>query len=195
MTHGAALTRRLVLFARPGAGKSTQAAVLAQRLGIAHLSTGALLRGEVASSSTLGRAIASMLEHGDLVPDELVVAVVAPRLAKAVAAGGYVLDGFPRDLAQDTALAEQFSDGLQPQAAVLIDVPAEECRRRLLSRAAVEGRGDDTPETIEHRLELFEKDLSPVIDRYERRDLLVRVDGEGDLPAVTERILERLGMP
>ena len=195
MTHGTAPVRRLVLLARPGAGKSTQAALLAQRLGVAHLSTGALLRGEVASSSALGRAIAPVLEDGDLVADELVVAVVARHLEDAVAAGGYVLDGFPRDLAQDTALAEQFPDSLQPQVAVLLEVDPEECRRRLLSRAAVEGRGDDTPETIEHRLGLFEKDLSPVIDRYERRGCLVRVDGEGDRHVVTERILDRLGMP
>lgn len=186
--------RRVVLLARPGAGKSTQAALLAQRIGVAHLSTGALLRGEIASASPLGRAIAPVLERGDLVADGLVVAVVAQRLQDAVAAGGYVLDGFPRDLAQDTALAEQFPDGLQPQAAVFLDLPAEECRRRLLARAAAEGRGDDTPETIDHRLGRFDEDLAPVIERYGQRGMLVRVDGEAERNVVAEQILAGLGI-
>ncbi len=193
--HGAVPVRRLVLLARPGAGKTTQAALLARPLGVAHLSTGALLRDEAASGSSLGQLIAPVLERGDLVADELVVAVVAQHLEAAAAAGGYVLDGFPRYLAQDTALAERFPDAVGPQAAVLIDVPAEECRRRLLARAAFERRGDDTAGTIDHRLDLFENDLAPVIERYERRGLLVRVDGEADRNAVTGRILGRLGVP
>jgi adenylate kinase len=186
--------RRLVLLARPGAGKTTQAALLARRLGVAHLSTGVLLRDEVGSGSPLGVRIATVLEHGDLVADDLVVAVLARRLEQAVANGGYVLDGFPRDLAQDTAFVDQFSDALQPQAAVLLDVAAEECRRRLLARAALEGRSDDTPETIDHRLDLFEQDLAPVVERYEHRGLLVRVDGAADRDVVAERILGRLGI-
>ena len=187
--------RRVVLLARPGAGKSTQAALLAQRIGVAHLSTGALLRGEIASASPLGRAIAPVLERGDLVADDLVVAVVARRLDDAVAAGGYVLEGFPRDVVQEAAFRERLPGAVQPQAAVLLEVRAEECRRRLLSRSAVEERDDDTPETIDHRLGLFDKDLTPVIERYEQRGILVRVDGEANPQVVTERILDRLGMP
>lgn len=192
---GTVPAHRIVLFARPGAGKSTQAAMLAKRLGVPHLSTGAVLRDEVASGSALGQLIAPVLERGDLVADELVVPVVAQRLGAAAAAGGYVLDGFPRDLAQDSALGAQFPDAVQPQAAVLLDVPAEECRRRLLARATSEGRSDDTPQTIDHRLALFDTDLVPVIERYERRGLLVRVDGEADRHVVTERIIDRLGTP
>ncbi len=192
---GTVRARRIVLFARPGAGKSTQAALLATRLGVPHLSTGALLRDEVVSGSALGQLIAPVLERGDLVEDELVVPVVAQHLEAAAAAGGYVLDGFPRDLAQDTALAAKFPDAVQPQIAVLLDVPAEECRRRLLARASSEGRSDDTPQTIDHRLALFDTDLLPVIERYEQRGLLVRVDGEADRRVVTERILDRLGTP
>jgi len=192
MTQRTVAMRRLVLLARPGAGKTTQAALLARRLGVAHLSTGALLRGEVAAASAPGRLIAPVLERGDLVADELVVAVVARHLVEAVAASGYVLDGFPRDLAQDTAFVDQFPDAVQPQAAVLLDVAAEECRRRLLARGAVEGRGDDTVGVIDHRLDLFEKDLAPVIERYEHRGLLVRVDGEADHGVVAERILDHL---
>jgi adenylate kinase len=152
-----------------------------------------VLRDEVASGSALGQRIASVLERGDLVADELVVPVVAQRLEAAAAAGGYVLDGFPRDLVQDTALAVQFPDAAQPQAAALLDVPAEECRRSLLARAASEGRSDDTPQTIDHRLALFDTDLLPVIERYAQRIPLAVVDGEGDPRAVNLRILAHLG--
>lgn len=192
---GPPAVRRIVVLARPGAGKSTQAGLLARRLGTAHVSMGALLREEVTSSSALGRAIAPVLERGDLVADELVVPAVLRRLEDAVAAGGYVLDGFPRDLAQESAFSQTFPEAVQPQAVVLLDVPVEECRRRLLARAAIEGRGDDTPGTIEHRLKRFEEELAPVVERYERRGLLTRVDGEGDPQAVTERLLDRLAVP
>ena len=194
-TTGTVPVRRVVLVARPGAGKSTQAALLARRLGVTHLSTGAVLRDEVASGSVLGRLIAPVLERGDLVADELVVPVVAQRLEAAAAAGGYVLDGFPRDLAQDTAFAAQFPGAVRPQVVVLLEVPAEECRRRLLARAASEGRSDDTPQTIDRRLALFDTDMLPVIERYELLGLLVRVDGEADRHVVTQEILDRLGAP
>ena len=194
-TTGTVPVRRVVLVARPGAGKSTQAALLARRLGVTHLSTGAVLRDEVASGSALGQLIAPVLERGDLVEDELVVPVVAQRLEAAAAAGGYVLDGFPRDLAQDTAFAAQFPGAVRPQVVVLLEVPAEECRRRLLARAASEGRSDDTPQTIDRRLALFDTDMLPVIERYELLELLVRVDGEADRHVVTQEILDRLGAP
>jgi adenylate kinase len=192
---GPPAVRRIVLLARPGAGKSTQAGLLAGRLGIAHLSTGALLRDEVASSSPLGQAIAPALERGDLVADELVVPAILRGLEGAVVTGGYVLDGFPRDLAQESAFSHTFPQAVQPQAVLLLDVRAEECRRRLLARAAIEGRSDDTPATIEHRLKRFEEDLTPVVARYERRGILMRIDGEGDPQVVTERILDRLALP
>ncbi len=183
---------RVVLLARPGAGKSTQGRLLAGQLGVAYVATGALLRDEVASGSSLGGHIASVLAHGDLVADEVVVAILARELEQAVATGGYVLDGFPRDLAQATAFEEHFPSAIQPQAAVLLDVPADVCRRRLLARSVLEGRSDDTPETIDRRLALFDEDLMPVIERYEQRGILVRVDAEADRGVVTARVLAGL---
>jgi adenylate kinase len=187
--------RRLVLLARPGGGKSTQGELLAGRLGVAHLSTGALLRDEVASGSPLGHQVAPVLEHGDLVADPVVLAIVTRHLEQAVADGGYVLDGFPRDEDQEHAFSGTCPDAVQPQVVVLLDVPADECRRRLLARAPIEGRTDDTAETIDRRLAAFDRDLRPVIEAYRRRGNLVRVDGDADRSVVTERILDRLTCP
>lgn len=187
--HLPASPARLVLLARPGAGKSTQARQLAARLGVTHLSTGELLRQEAAASSATGRAVTAAVHDGSMVADDLVQAVLRPRLERA-AAGGYILDGFPRDLAQAralTALADQ-----QPQAAVSLDVSTAECRRRLLARAREEGRGDDTPATIERRLAAYDRDMAPVLRYYADAGTLITVDGNGTPAEVTERILARI---
>jgi adenylate kinase len=187
--------RRLALLARPGAGKSTQAEHVAEHIGVAHLSSGTLLRQEAALPSAHGRTIASAIAHGDLVPDEIVVPVVITHLERAVAArGGYVLDGFPRDLAQETTFTRVVPEDVRPQVVVFLTVSAEECRRRLLARAEIEGRNDDIPGTIERRLAGFERDLVPVLRYYRHRGLLARIDGEGGPETVTKRIFERLGL-
>ena len=183
---------RLIVLARPGGGKSTQAKRVAEILGVTHLSVGAMLRREVAAGSTLGRAVALAIERGDLAADELVVTVVLSRVRATVAVGGYVLDGFPRNVAQAEALAEDANREVQPQVALLLEVSVERSRRRLLARAAREGRSDDTAETIQRRLVSYERDMMPVVERYQRAGLLVTVDGEGPADAVTSRILERL---
>jgi adenylate kinase len=156
-------SRRLVLLARPGAGKSTQARLLAERLDLLHIDTGARLRHEVESGSAIGRAIRSALGHGALAPDELVLDLVRPGQEQA-ADRGYLLDGFPRNLSQAKALAAVGPVGLRPQAAILLEVSPEECRRRLLARAALEHRVDDTAETISTRLEDYERETAPVVD-------------------------------
>jgi adenylate kinase len=179
------------VLARPGGGKSTQAKRLAEILGVTHLSVGAILRREVAASSTLGRAVAPAIDHGDLAPDELVVGVVVSQL-EAAAVDGYVLDGFPRNLVQARALAEDANQQVQPQVALLLEVSVQKCRRRLLARAGREGRSDDTAETIERRLVSYERDVMPVVELYDREGRLVTVDGEGPAEAVTSRILECL---
>jgi adenylate kinase len=138
--HPRDLPRRLVMLARPGAGKSTQASPVADALRVTHLSVGKVLRQEVTVGSALGRAVAPALERGDLAPDELVVAAILPRLESGTAADGYVLDGFPRDLAQVEAFAQAIDPALQPQVALFLDVSPDECRGRLLARAGQEGR-------------------------------------------------------
>lgn len=181
-----------MLVARPGAGKSTQAEALADRLAVDHLSTGAILRSEVASASPLGRQVAEAVRHGELVPDQVMVEVVVPRLRRAAAGGGYVLDGFPRDLAQRRALQRSVPGTVRPQVAVHLAVGAPRCRSRLLARAAREGRSDDRPETIERRLASFDHDTEPLLEDYRRRQMLVTVDGEQSPEAVTAQILQAL---
>ncbi|MGC8513211.1 MAG: nucleoside monophosphate kinase [Acidimicrobiales bacterium] len=183
-------THRVVLLAPPGAGKSTQAALLAERLKLTHLSAGALLRSQVALASSIGRAVAAALERGDLVPDDLLWAVVRPALDWAVVTGGYVLDDVPRNLPQAVALEE--IAGVAPEIALSLEVSPQECRRRLLQRAQAERRVDDALAVIDRRLATFESDMAPVIAHYERAGVLVRIDGEGTAKEVAVRIAERL---
>jgi adenylate kinase len=182
-----------MMLARPGSGKSTQSAALAEALGIVHVGSGMLLRREVAGSSPLGRAVAPFLDSGTLVPDELVTAIVIAELDSAVARGGYVLDGFPRNLTQWKTLAFNLPAAHQSQFAVFLDVNAEECRRRLLARAQMEGRSDDSPEVIERRLAAYERDLKPLLDRFAGEGILVAISGTGSAEMITKRILDRLG--
>lgn len=184
---------RLVMLARPGAGKTTQADRLAHHLRLTHLDTGALLRREVESSSPLGLTIASALEHGELAPDSAVMAVIGPGIDDAVSTGGYVLDGFPRHLAQAKALDAFEPASSRPQAALLLEVREEECRRRLLARASLEDRNDDTPPTIDRRLATYELEMLPVLEYYDNRGMLVRIDGDRPSELVTAQILDRLG--
>jgi len=170
----------LLLIAPPGAGKGTQAARLAAHYRINRLSSGEILRNEVASGTAVGRLVAAPLARGDLVPDELVVELMAGRLLEAERAGGCVLDGFPRSVAQaeltEQLLAEHtVSD--RPLA-LHLDVGEQELRRRLLARAVTEERNDDTETTVTHRLELYTSETAPLLDFYAARGALLRVDGE-----------------
>lgn len=179
----------MVVLARPGAGKSTQAHRLAQLLGVVHVSAGPLLRREVAAASDLGRAIASTLEQGELVADEVVLTVVQPHLIRAVAAGGYILDDVPRSLPQARGLAAMSAQGLAPQMALSLEVSAQECRRRLLERAATQGRDDDRAETIARRLAVYDEQMAPVRSFYQDAGMLATVDGSGSPDQVTDRLL------
>ena len=145
--------RRILFLGPPGAGKGTQAAMLATALGVPHVSTGVMLREAVADGTELGRRAKSIMDGGDLVPDDLVVAIVEERLARDDAACGYLLDGFPRNVAQAQALTAALGDD-SVQVALLLDVDEEEIVDRLMKRAA-EGRADDNEDTIRRRLEVY----------------------------------------
>jgi adenylate kinase len=186
----APLTARVLLLGGPGSGKGTQGAELTQRLGLRHIATGDLLRAEVRRGTALGRRAAAFLDRGALVPDELVVELITPEVT---AADGYILDGFPRNVAQARIAGNAWEPlGLGVQAVVHLDVPAPELQRRLLARAAIEGRSDDTPEVIAHRLRLYEQATRPLVDFYAARGLLVSIAGAGEPAAVTAAILEAL---
>ena len=175
---------RLVIFGRQGAGKGTQCARLVERFGVAHISTGDMLRGAVAEGTELGLKAKAVMDAGDLVGDDIMVGIVRERLAQDDAQTvGFVLDGFPRTTAQAEALTLILGDD-SLHAVVDLDVPIEEVTVRMKAR----GRDDDTDEGIARRLELYEQETRPVLDWFASRDLLVTVDGFDEEAVVSERL-------
>ncbi len=183
---------RLLLVAPPGAGKGTQARLLASYFGIAHLASGDLLRQEVAAGTEIGRAAAAFLARGDLVPDSLVIEMLRQPIIEAAARGGYVLDGFPRSIGQAEQAYEVALDvsGIELQAVVHLLVDRDELRRRLLARAENEGRVDDNEATIAHRLEVYDTETAPILAFYANRGLVVDVDGNQPVEAVFSDIVK-----
>ena len=173
---------RLLLIGAPGAGKGTQAKLIAERFHIAHISSGDLLRTHVEENTTIGRAAREFLAKGDLVPDSIVMDMLRKPVVAASEAGGYVLDGFPRTVEQAKAAYETAQElGVAVEVAIYLEVPTDELTRRLLAR----GRGkDDTPEVIEHRLEVFEAMTRPMLDYYAEREELITVNGARPVPEV-----------
>jgi adenylate kinase len=184
---------RIVLLGPPGAGKGTQAARVACRFGAPHIATGDIFRANVASGTELGRAAQEYMDRGDLVPDDVVIAMVMERLAADDCEAGFVLDGFPRTVNQAEALDLQLADLGAPLHAVLcFEAAEEELLRRLAGRAAAQHRADDAEQTIRHRLEVFASKTRPLIDYYAHRGLLINVDAIGPIEVVTKRILDEL---
>jgi adenylate kinase len=187
---------RLVVLGPPGAGKGTQAVRLADHFACADVATGDIFRANVAEGTELGRAAQEYMDRGDLVPDEVVIAMVMERLAESDCDGGFVLDGFPRTVNQAEALDRRLVDlGSPLEAALSFDVTEEELLRRLAGRAAAQHRADDAEQTIRHRLEVFAIKTRPLIDYYRHRRLLTMVDGVGRVEEVTARILGGLPSP
>ncbi|HEX7355512.1 MAG TPA: adenylate kinase [Mycobacteriales bacterium] len=182
---------RLLLLAPPGAGKGTQGVALADHFGVAHISSGDLLRAELRHGTRLGRRAQRFLDAGDLVPDEVMRELLLDTIDAAARAGGYILDGFPRTVAQSeaaAAVAERRGIGLE--AVVHLRVPDDVLVARLLARA----RGaDDSEETIRHRLEVYGRETAPLVARYRERGLLHDVDGDQPPPDVTDAIVKALG--
>lgn len=166
---------RLLLIGAPGSGKGTQAVRLAKRFGIAHISSGDLLRRHVRENSSLGETVKQYVDKGDLVPDSVVMDMLYKPVVAATEQGGYVLDGFPRTVEQaEIAYDVAHRLGASVQASIHLDVPADELVRRMLARS----RGsEDTQEVIEHRLEVYKKKTVPLLEYYGRREWLVTVDG------------------
>jgi adenylate kinase len=184
---------RIVLLGPPGAGKGTQAAQVASRFSAPHIATGDIFRANVASGTELGRAAQEYMDRGDLVPDEVVIAMVTERLAEGDCEGGFVLDGFPRTVNQAEALDRRLAGlGASLHAVLCIEAGEEELLRRLAGRAAAQHRADDAEQTIRHRLEVFAIKTRPLIDYYRHRRLLNMVDGVGRVEDVTGRILSGL---
>jgi adenylate kinase family enzyme len=183
----------MLLLAPPGAGKGTQGERLAAWLGVRHIAAGDLLRAEAQAGTARGREIAACQARGDLVPDQIVFGLLIPVVVEAAARGGYILDGFPRTLAQATAAAELGARlDVTLQAVVSLSAPEAVLTRRLLARAGQEGRADDTADVIQHRLQVFTKTTGPLIAYYQERGILVTVDADQSPEAVTAEIQRRL---
>jgi adenylate kinase len=172
----------------PGAGKGTQAAMLARALGIPHVSTGDMLRQAVADGTELGKQAKAIMDAGDLVPDVVVTGIVVERLSADDAACGYLLDGYPRNAGQADALFEHFGDGAIDKV-VLLTVDDDELVARLLKRAEEQGRTDDNEDTIRRRLEVYRAETEPLVAYYGDRDLVGEVDGVGSIPEILARIV------
>lgn len=180
---------RIVLLGAPGAGKGTQAVRLVGRLAAPHISTGDMLRAAVEAQTDVGKQAKAVMDSGALVGDEIVVAIARERLAEPDCEKGFILDGFPRTEAQASALDALLSDLGRPlDCCLAITVDSEEVTGRILKRAELEGRSDDTEEAIRNRMRVYEEQTAPLLDHYRELDLLTEVDGMGTVDEVSERI-------
>ncbi len=196
MTVAAPTARRLggvILVGPPGSGKGTQAQLLVERTGCGHIAPGDILRAERAAGTELGRRAAAYLDRGQLVPDRLIVELIAAQLAAAGPAPDFVLDGFPRTLPQAEALDLLLERlGLTSIRAVVLDVPEERLRARLYQRGVEQGRHDDTPETITTRMAVYATETMPAIAHYVQRGGVIRIDGSGPIDTVHRALLAAL---
>jgi len=186
---------RIVLLGAPGSGKGTQAKLMVERLGLPHISTGVLLRNAAKRGTELGLKAKSIIDKGELVPDDIMSDMIEERLSRIDVADGFILDGYPRNLAQAKSLDNMLDRlGQSTDVAIQIDVDLEQVIRRLARRAEEEGRADDSDEVVRHRMRVYHEQTAPVIDYYANRGLLTHVLGDGTVEEVLERILSVLNM-
>ena len=184
---------RLLLIGMPGAGKGTQAEKLSEAFGIPAISTGDIFRHNVKNETELGKQAKAFMDRGEYVPDSLTNALVRDRLSHADAAEGFLLDGYPRTADQVVELDDILaSHSQQLDAVVMLTADVDEVVRRLLNRAIEQGRADDTEDVIRRRLEVYEEQTAPLVSVYASRDLVVTVDGLGEVAEVTARIVDAL---
>lgn len=184
---------RLIIMGPPGAGKGTQAKYIADHFEIPAISTGDIFRANVGAGTPLGVQAKQYMDAGEYVPDEVTNLMVRARIDEPDAARGFLLDGFPRTVAQVAELDKMITfTGHQLDAAVVLTVDPEAVIARLLARAAVEGRADDTEDVIRRRMEIYAEQTAPLIDVYREHGILVEVDGMGEVADVTERVFAAL---
>lgn len=185
---------RIVLLGPPGSGKGTQAALLKERLGVPHISTGDLLRAAVAAGTPLGLKAKAAMDAGELVSDELMLGLIEERMGADDVKAGYLLDGYPRNLAQARALDELLGRlELPVQRALSLIVDEEAIVQRLAKRAEEEGRSDDSEAVVRNRLQVYREQTAPVAGHYRETGLLKEVDGIGTVERINQRLVEALG--
>ena len=184
---------KIVLLGAPGAGKGTQAVLLAEKFEIPHISTGDMLRAAVAAETPVGLKAKEVMEAGQLVGDEIVIGIAEERLAQEDASRGFILDGFPRTLAQARALdalLERIGSGIDCCLAITVETQA--IVDRLLKRAEIEGRADDNERTIRERMKVYDDQTAPLLEFYAGQSLLREVPGMGSVDEVAQAVIEKL---
>ena len=184
----------IVILGPPGAGKGTQGKLISAEAGIPHINTGDMFRAECAAGSELGQRVTAILDAGDLVPDDLTIEIVRTRLAQDDTVNGFILDGFPRTLAQAEALDRVLAEIDRGELSAVLDfeLPDEIVVKRLLGRAAVEGRSDDIPDKIQHRLDVYHEKTEPLVEYYRSRGLLVAVHADRTVEEVYSEVQQVL---
>jgi adenylate kinase len=186
----------LILFGPPAAGKGTQAKRLVETRGMIQLSTGDMLRAAIASGSELGQRVQGIMQRGELVSDEIVIALIEERLPEAEAAGGAIFDGFPRTLAQAEALDHMLDARRRPIDLVIrLKVDDEQLMARVAGRFAESGRPDDNPDSFKVRLSAYNEQTAPLLPYYQHHNKLIEVDGMGTVDAVAAAIDDALATP
>ncbi len=181
----------IVLFGPPGSGKGTQAENMIRKYGLNHLSTGDLLRAEIAGQTDLGRKAKAIVEKGELVPDEIVIGMIEKRVSAEENPKGFIFDGFPRTVEQARALDEMLdSRNTGITLMITLEVDRQELINRLLKRSEKEGRPDDNLETIENRIRVYEDQTTPVMDYYDQQGKARYVDGMGSIEEIFSRIVK-----
>ncbi|HEX9580683.1 MAG TPA: adenylate kinase [Gemmatimonadales bacterium] len=179
----------IILLGPPGSGKGTQGELLAERAGVVRVSTGDLLRDAVGKGTSLGRRARSYMDQGLLVPDDVIIGLLREVLGSPAAAGGVIMDGFPRTVAQAEAVDALLKEkGGAVDAVLLFEVPDDELRRRIIGRASQIGRTDDNVEALRQRLAVYREQTQPLVDFYRGRGILVEIDAVGSIPEIAERV-------
>ena len=179
-----------LIFGPPGSGKGTQSVKLAEKFNLTHLSTGDMLRAEIATGTELGKKMSSIMSKGELVPDEVVIEMIAAKIDSTKGCAGFLFDGFPRTVAQTIALEKMLNDrGMKINSMLVLDVKHAELVKRLIARAELSGRPDDKdPKVIENRIDVYKEKTEPIIDYCRKRGIYQPVDGMGSIEDIFKRL-------
>jgi adenylate kinase len=183
-----------LIFGPPGSGKGTQSVKLAEKFNLVHLSTGDMLRAEIAAGTGLGKKMSSIMSKGELVPDEVVIEMIAERIDKTKGSAGFLFDGFPRTVAQTIALEKMLNDrGMKIDCMLVLDVGHDELVKRLILRADQSGRPDDKdPAVVENRIEVYKSKTEPIINYCRGKGLYKPVNGVGSIDDIFVRLSEQM---